>query len=184
VTPELDEFLGRIGAALDAIGAEWMIVGSVASSLAGAPRATQDVDVVVGLSAADLPALMNLLPDDQYYLDEEAARTAIRARRSFNVIDLRSGWKLDIMVAKPTPFARSELDRRVRVQVGGRPVWIATPEDVIIAKLAWSEAAGGSERQDRDVRGLLAARADLDRVYLRRWVDELGLLAAWNRVGG
>lgn len=60
------------------------------------------------------------------------------------------------------------------------PVFVASAEDTVVAKLEWSKLAGGSERQRRDVGGILAARgAELDRVYIERWVFELDLAEEW-----
>jgi hypothetical protein len=42
----------RVGACFEEVGADWLIGGSVASSVIGVPRATNDVDVVAALSMA------------------------------------------------------------------------------------------------------------------------------------
>ena len=63
---------------------------------------------------------------------------------------------------------------------------VASPEDVVLAKLAWLRAGGGvSERQWRDVLGVLRVQAGaLDRAYLDRWARELAvddlLARAWS----
>jgi hypothetical protein len=51
--------------------------------------------------------------------------------------------------------------------------FIASPEGTILAKLMWARL-GGSERQHRDVAGMLGVLAGrLDEAYLDRWADEL-----------
>lgn len=58
---------------------------------------------------------------------------------------------------------------------------MASAEDTIIAKLEWSKASGGSERQRRDVAGMLATVGDdLDYAYIERWLDELDLSDEWE----
>lgn len=53
---------------------------------------------------------------------------------------------------------------------------------MILVKLEWA-AASDSERQLRDVEGILAANGDdLDLAYLETWIDALGLAEAWGRV--
>ena len=54
---------------------------------------------------------------------------------------------------------------------------LASPEDVILAKLDWYQQGGGvSERQWRDVQGVLRVQsAVLDLAYLRRWSIALDL---------
>lgn len=44
---DLYEDLGRIGAALDAVGVEWALCGGLAVAVHGAPRATADIDILV-----------------------------------------------------------------------------------------------------------------------------------------
>lgn len=56
----------------------------------------------------------------------------------------------------------------------------ATAEDTIIAKLEWAKV-GSSERQLRDVAGILRVRAaQLETSYIERWVEELELREQWN----
>ena len=50
----------------------------------------------------------------------------------------------------------------------------------ILTKLEWSKFSGGSERQRRDVRGILDLKgADLDRAYIDRWAHDLKLEEEW-----
>ena len=76
----------------------YMLVGSMASTVHGAPRATQDVDVVIDPTRASLIQLLNGLPLDEYYVDADAAHDALQHRSQFNVIDLATGWKADLVV--------------------------------------------------------------------------------------
>jgi len=50
----------------------------------------------------------------------------------------------------------------------------------VLAKLEWT-AAGESERQLRDVRNLLASVADMDRAYLDRRAQDLGVAELLRR---
>lgn len=62
---------------------------------------------------------------------------------------------------------------------------MASPEDVVLSKLEWARRGGGSERQLRDVRGVLAVRQGaLDVGYIERWLDVLGVRELWGQVGG
>lgn len=67
------------------------------------------------------------------------------------------------------------------MDVLGVDAFVATAEDTIVAKLEWSKLSGGSERQRRDVAGILASVGDaLDHRYLERWVRDLGLEDEWR----
>ena len=49
--------------------------------------------------------------------------------------------------------------------------------------LVWAKASGGSERQLRDVAGVVTAAGDsLDRDYVEHWVDRLSVRELWERV--
>jgi hypothetical protein len=82
---------------------------------------------------------------------------------------------------KDRPFSRSEMDRRVRVELHGAWVYVVSAEDTIVAELEWSEEQGGSKTSLRNVVAILARHGDaLDRAYIERWIGELGLTAEWR----
>ena len=58
----------------------------------------------------------------------------------------------------------------------------ASPEDVILKKLAYFQQ-GGSEKHLRDSVGILKVQADAtDAAYLAEWVARLGVAAEWQLV--
>lgn len=167
--------------ALGASGIPHMVVGSFASSIYGVPRSTMDLDIVIDPNVETLRRFLAALDLDRYYVDADTAVDALRHRGMFNIIDAKTGWKVDLVIRKNTPHAHEEMRRRVMGTVVGVPAPLASPEDVVIAKLSWARD-GGSERQLGDVAGILAARGDqLDRAYLDRWIAELGLGEIWAR---
>ncbi len=185
MTDDFDSALAAIVARLDAAGIASMLVGSAAASVHGRARATYDADLVISGTADQLRAFVRALPPESFYCDEAAALDALRRASQFNVLDLDSGWKFDLLIRKPRPFSREEFDRRIRLAAYGTELFVATVEDVVLAKLEWSELAGGSERQIEDVRELVRVAGDsLDRPYIERWVDALGVRAAWERLQG
>ncbi len=175
-----EEVFIRVFGALDRADIPYMLTGSFASSYHGTPRATQDIDIVIAPTIEQLRAFVGLLPDDQYHVDEEAALDARRQEGSFNLIDLATGWKIDLIIRKSRPFSRQEFDRRETIEFHGRTLFIATAEDVLLAKLEWARL-GGSQRQIDDAAGILRIRAgELDRDYLRKWVGRLELADQWE----
>jgi hypothetical protein len=174
-------FLLRLTTALDDAGVPHMLTGSFASSLHGSPRATQDVDVVIDPTFGSLDRLLSVLDTGEVYVDADVAREEFRRRGQFNVIDLGTGWKADLIFRKDRPFSRSELDRRAPFTVLGIRVFTASAEDTVLAKLEWAKL-GESERQLRDVRGILDVKGEsLDRDYIERWLDDLGVRELWER---
>lgn len=172
----------RVLGALGTAGIPVMLTGSFASSYHGAPRATQDVDLVIAPTVDQLRAFVALLPRDEFYVDEHAALEALRLESQFNLIDLQSGWKVDLIIRRSRPFSRAEFDRRRVVDLEGSELPIATPEDVLIAKMEWARKSE-SARQIEDAARLLRVRSrQLDDTYVEHWVEELGLGEQWATV--
>ena len=183
---ELRGLLERLVRILDDAGVPFMVAGSFASTVHGLPRTTQDLDIVIDPpSLRELDALVAAIPPEEYYVDAEAARDAFRRRSMFNIVDHASGWKVDLIVRKNRAFSREEFARRTPITLLDVPVFVASPEDTIVAKLEWSKQSGGSERQRRDVAGILAtAGPALDRPYVERWVRDLDLADEWREAQG
>jgi len=177
---DLKELLQRVVPALQRANVPFMIAGTFASAAHGLPRATQDVDIVIDPTAEGLDALLALLPSDSYYVDADVAREALRTRGMFNVIDHATGWKIDLILRRNRAFSREEFGRRIAVSLLDVDVFMASAEDTILAKLEWSKASGGSERQRRDIAGIIATLGEsLDRAYLAHWLRELDVEAEW-----
>jgi hypothetical protein len=174
------ELFVRIRAALQAADVPHMLTGSFASSLHGAPRATQDIDIVIAPTRDQLLALLSLFPDDAFYVSRDAALDALARHEQFNVIDLATGWKIDFIFRKPREFSREEFERRRPVELSGVELDVASAEDVLIAKLEWAKL-GASARQIDDAAGIIRLQGgSLDRAYVERWVRALGLHEQWQ----
>jgi hypothetical protein len=174
--------LARVVALLDAAGIPYMISGSIAGTYYGTPRTTMDFDIVIEPSARSLDALLRSLDPEEHYADRDAALRALRSRGQFNVFDVNTGWKADLIVRKDRPFSREEFRRRRRATVLGLEVFLSSPEDTVLSKLEWARK-GGSERQLRDVEGIVSVRGrELDVGHLDRWAPALGVEREWRRI--
>jgi hypothetical protein len=157
-----------------------MLTGSFASAHYGAPRSTQDIDLVIEATPGQLRVFAGALPNDEYYVDLGAAIEACRRESLFNVIDLASGWKIDLIFRKSRTFSREEFTRRQLIDLQGLHLDVASAEDVIIAKLEWSKLAQ-SQRRLEDVSAILRMRSDsLDLLYLEKWIHDLSLDTEWE----
>lgn len=179
-----EDIFRRIAGALGTAGVPYMLTGSFASAHWGTARSTQDIDLVIAPTEEGLRQFIGLLAPTQYYVSLDAALDALRRHSMFNVIDHATGWKIDLIIRKPRPFSEQEFERRKPVDIDGVDVFIASAEDVVISKLEWAKK-GGSLRQIEDVAGILRVRTSLDRLYIEKWVRELGLGEQWAaaRVG-
>ena len=143
---------------LEGLKVSYLVCGSMASSVHGIPRATQDVDLVANLREEHIPAFVEAL-GSAYYFDIERIRDAVRRKRSFNAIHIATAFKVDIFILKDDPLSQSEMKRRERISVGetrGEELWISSPEDTIVQKLYWYRLGGGvSDRQWQDALGIV-----------------------------
>ncbi|MXZ84748.1 MAG: hypothetical protein F4Z02_03710 [Acidimicrobiia bacterium] len=135
---------------------------------------TRDVDIVVLLASDSAETMLEALRASEVYFPELNARQAVQSGGSFNILHPQSGGKVDLFaVLASDAFTQSRIARRVRAQVLGVEAWIATPEDVVLAKLRW-RLDSRSETQWRDCVEIAAVN-DLDRDYMQKWAPELGV---------
>ena len=157
-----------------------MVTGSLASSYHGEPRATRDVDIVIDPDRDRITQLVDGLIAAGFYVDRDTALGAIKARTQFNAIGPDAS-KVDFIVRRDRPFSIAEFARRQPADLLGTAGFVTTAEDLVIAKLEWA-AVSGSDRQLRDVAGILAVTETLDAAYIERWVAALGVAETWRMV--
>ncbi|MBW6472352.1 MAG: hypothetical protein K0B14_04440 [Anaerolineaceae bacterium] len=167
----------KVTQVLENLGIPYLIGGSLASTLYGMVRTTQDSDIVAEMRIEHLQPFVSAL-HGEFYLDDEMIAESIQRHSSFNIIHRETMFKVDVFIPQPRPFLQSQLIRSQKqtfffeTEVSAK---FASPEDTILAKLEWYHLGGEvSERQWRDILGVLKTRAGtLDLGYLRKWADEL-----------
>jgi hypothetical protein len=170
----------RLVQAFDALGVAYVVGGSLASSVYGIPRATQDVDLVADLKSTDAEELERLLSGD-FYVDGDMIRDAIARRASFNVIHLATMFKADVFIMKPDAWSREEMSRARQEKLDGPDgavaIRFASPEDTLLHKLVWFRLGKEiSDRQWSDILGVLKIQGEsVDTEYLERWAPVLGV---------
>ena len=158
----------------------YMVTGSIAANFYALPRMTRDIDIVVELSERDVDRVVEIFHED-FYIEPGTVLEAVREKGMFNIIHMPYVIKVDFVVRKDSDYRREEFSRRRRVSVEGHDLFIVAPEDLIISKLDWSRDTH-SEVQLADVRNLLACVGGLDRDYLARWTNRLGLDSLYREV--
>jgi len=177
----VDDFFDRLIIALERAEVPYMVTGSYASAAHGTPRATNDIDIIIAPTDAQLWELLREFPPDRYYADEDDAFNALASRSQFNVIDFATSWKADLIVKKDREFSEIEFARRRPHKIGNSTVYLVSAEDILIAKLEWHKL-GESVRQLEDAAGVIRRQgAALDRSYVYRWVMELELEEQWEK---
>jgi len=175
------------GRAVEAVGGRYFIGGSLASSLQGEPRSTNDIDVVVDLPLGRIGALAAALGGD-FEVDVPELRRAIADAGTCNIFYLPLVTKIDVFGLGTTPFDEIEFARRreLAVRPTGERLWFKSPEDTVLRKLLWFRDGGNmSSKQWRDVVQVLRVSGPaMDRAYLDTWATRLqiaeSLANAWR----
>jgi hypothetical protein len=164
--------------ALERLGIRYFVTGSVAASVHGVLRQTHDTDVVVAMGIGGFATLGREFAETHAIAEPMDHGEFAMA----SIIDRSTADKVDIILREPGPFETSALARRRRHHIPGLgEVWVASVEDLVLAKLVWSE--GTSELQLRDCAGLLRLHAaSVDDAYLDAWADRLGMTDLLTRV--
>jgi hypothetical protein len=160
----------------------YMVTGSVASMVYGEPRLTHDVDIVIELGRGEAARLVSAFEEEEFYcppLEAVAAEAGRRVRGRFNLIHHGTGYKADLYLAGQDPLHRWAMSRRVRIAVGGNPLWLAPPEYVILRKLEYYRE-GGSQKHLRDIAAMLDVSGDrIDQEEIAARARDLGLEGQW-----
>lgn len=169
----------QVAKIFEELGIKYLIGGSLASSLHGIPRATQDVDIVADIESNHVESLVEALKAE-FYVEADMIREAIGNASSFNVIHLATMFKVDVFVLKPDHISQQEMMRREAYQISDsaqEQLYVATAEDIILHKLYWYQLGGKiSERQWNDALGVIQVQGDqLDYVYLRQMAQQRGV---------
>jgi hypothetical protein len=167
------------------LGVPYLIGGSLASTLYGMVRTTQDSDIFAEMHLEHIQPFVSALEAD-FYLDQEMIANSIQNNSSFNIIHRDTMFKVDVFIPRPRPYLKSQLARvRRQTFTFGKEVSakFASPEDTILSKLEWFRMSGeGSDHQWRDILGVLKTKAgDLDLDYLRQWAKELKISDLFER---
>ncbi len=170
--------VGKIASVLDALGVRYVVGGSVASSVYGIPRATQDVDLVAELFGKHVEPFVQAL-SPEFYVDADMIRDALARGASFNVVHLGTMFKADIFAFVREPWMEEEMARgrleTLSTEAGTMTIRFASPEDTLLHKLVWYRLGDEiSDRQWGDVLGIIKIQGDrLDDAYLAHWARAL-----------
>lgn len=169
----------KVTGVLENLGIPYLIGGSLASTLYGMVRSTQDSDIVTEMRTKYVQPFVTAL-QNEFFIDEEMIVESIKTHSSFNIIHRDTMFKVDVFIPDPRPFLQSQISRAQRQTFNlGTEISanFASPEDTILSKLEWYRMGGEvSDRQWRDILGVLKIReGDLDIDYLRKWARELNV---------
>ena len=172
--------VARLARTFDDLAIRYVVGGSLASSLYGIPRATQDADLVAEIELTHVDALRGALADE-FYVDSGMIRDAIGRHASFNVVHLATMFKADVFIPRGDAWSREELSRArsesFETADGKVAIRFASAEDTLLHKLVWYRLGNEiSDRQWSDVLGVLKVQSgSMDRQYLEFWARSLNV---------
>jgi len=156
---------------LERIGVDYYITGSEALARYGEPRQTADIDIVLDLDPRHFSRIERAFKSDYVVNPPIGGGT----RKIASLVAQTGLGKADLILGRRDAWARSATARRESWDHPrlGR-VWVLSLEDLILAKLEWSE--GVSELQLRDCSNLIRTNAGtVDWTYLERFARVLGI---------
>jgi hypothetical protein len=155
--------------ALDRHRLPYAIGGAIALGFYAVPRATLDVDVNIFVPPADqLARALAALADAGFVADEAEPQLRARANSDGQFRGSVCELRVDVFVPAIAYYAQLASRRRQVTLLGG-PLWILSPEDLVVLKMMFFR------RKDlADVEAVLRdQRASLDRQFVRRQLIEL-----------
>jgi len=159
--------------ALEAVGVNYMLVGSFSSNFYGVPRATADADFVVQLGRTSVSEIAERLRP-ALRLDPQSRFEGVTATTRYVFHAADTPFEVELFLLTDETFDQERFKRRVRVSLLGRETFLPTAEDVIIMKLLWSERGKRAKDLD-DARNVALIQKDaLDWDYVHSWCDRHG----------
>ena len=170
-------------ARLNKIGIRYMVTGAVAAIIYGEPRLTHDIDLVIELKLEEVKKIQEAFPSGEFYCPpEEAIKLEIKrpSRGHFNIIHRETGFKADCYLMGDDKLHHWGISKRRELDVEGEPVWVASPEYVILRKLEYFRE-GRSEKHLKDIASILAVSPEqIDFDQLHEKIGVYGLEKEWT----
>jgi hypothetical protein len=167
--------------ALETLHIPYMLVGSFSSNYYGIGRSTKDADFVIQLDLEMLSSLATHL-GPSFRLDPQMTFETITMTRRhiLNVVGIP--FLIELFHLSDDPHDQERFQRRRRVKVLEREVYLPAVEDVIITKTRWALMTKRSKDTD-DVRAILAVQGpNIDWPYVYGWCDQHGTRALLDEI--
>jgi len=179
---EIENLLIKIASILRKFDIPYLITGGIAVTVWGRPRATFDIDIVVELKKANiLPLLKSLRAFSKAgYVNEEAAKQALKEKGEFNFIHPDTGLKVDFWVKKDTIFSEEEFKRKIAKKIKEEKIYFISPEDLILEKLLWYKQSF-STRQLEDIESVLRI-SKVDLKYIEKWTKRQSTFSIFKKL--
>jgi predicted nucleotidyltransferase len=149
-----------------------MVIGGVAASILGRPRATRDIDALAILSEQEWTGALAAASKHGIVPRIEAPVEFARRTRVLLLRHVESAVDIDVILGR-LPYEEEAIARSELHNLGGVQVKLPQVEDLLIMK------AIAQRPQDlRDIEGLLDVHPNADVERVRQWVREFATAMA------
>jgi len=169
---EIAETLRRIASLLEGSGIDYMLIGGYALPSYGRIRTTLDIDIAVAIETEEsFHDFCEEAKKENYSISMASFQNPV-----WLLLDERTGYEIEAWKQPDgVEWDQETLDRRRRITLSGVKLWIISPEDFIVNKLARPDR---SVIDEQDVKSVLERKDTvLDWLYLERRAKKSGVWA-------
>jgi hypothetical protein len=164
-----ERLLGKIAVALAKFKIPYMIIGGQAVLLYGEPRATQDIDITLGLGVEEVSRLLAALKALKFRCLVPDAEAFAKETMVVPALDPVSGIRIDFVLSF-SEYERAAIGRARRVKVGRVFVRFVSLEDLVVHKMV-----AGRPRDLEDIESVLLKNPRYDAAFIRECLKDLDL---------
>jgi hypothetical protein len=156
----------KIGAALNKLKLDYMIIGSQAAFLPGEPGLTKDIDVILAADTDQLSIVLNLLKKLNLKVLVDESDVFTKKTKVLPVAENSSGIRIDFIFSS-SEYEKTAISRAVTVKYGKTAIKLASIEDLIIHKII-----AGEPKDIENVKSILFRNSEFDKKYIKKWLGE------------
>lgn len=151
-------------------GKRYVLIGGIAVAINGRQRYTHDADIVITISKAELPRLVDKLNEYGFKISESYKKTfsdkLLRQKAAKILYD--KDYSVDFRIESYS-IDKEAIKRAIPVEIYGKKLSVATPEDIIVYKMARF-----SDQDRADIQGIIERHGKkLDTAYINKASDKL-----------
>ena len=158
---------------------DYLIIGGVAVGVWGNIRVTEDLDLIIFVPKRNVKLILKNAKSLGFEFNEKIVITQAKDVGIFKIF--YRNFHLDFLIAS-IDFERSALQRKRKVKIFNKEVFVPTKEDLLLLKII-----AGRPKDIFDAEGIVnRQKGKLDIKYLETWAqklsDEAQDLRIWNEL--
>lgn len=142
----------------------YIIIGGQAVNLHGIVRATQDIDITLGIDTGKMEELLKVILKLNLSFLKENPEEFAKKFWVMPVFDKKSKIKIDFAFSF-SPFEKNAIKRAIKIKIKNQIVKFCSIEDLIVFKVI-----AGRAIDLFDVRNIILRNSKFDRKYVLKWV--------------